>query len=130
MGTPTIKAKGNLSIIWGLTNAANLTGIELETLKITPKNKEPIDVEGSAGFSAILVGLKDGFNATASAIYDNNTALPAEGATISLVVPKNDGANAGTQNVNCTFWSWDWSRDKKNPAKIELLFTHRPDINT
>lgn len=136
-GTPTIKASANIAIVWGSSNAAaganaNVlpSGMLLETLSITPKNADPIDIEGGAGFTAIQVGIRDGFNAKASGVYDSNKILPAEGANIVLVVPKTDGANAGTENVNCTFWSWAFTKSRKKEKIIELNFTHRPDINT
>lgn len=136
MSSPTIKASANIAIVWGTDNAANSganilpTGMILETLTITPKNSDPIDIEGNAGFTAIQVGLKDGFNAKASGVWDGNKGLPAEGNNIVLVIPKSDGANVGTQNVNCTFWSWGFTRARKKEQLVELNFTHRPDINT
>lgn len=136
-GSPTIKPSANIAIVWGTINAAaganaNLmpSGLILETLSITPKNGEPIDIEGGAGFAAIQVGIKDGFNARATAVYDGNKALPNEGDNIICVVPKQDGANVGTKNVNCTFWSWAFTKRRKTEKKIDLYFTHRPDINT
>ena len=134
MASPTIKPSANIAIVWGTANSinspANTAGLILETLSITPKNSDPIDIEGGAGFTAIQVGIKDGFSAKASAVYDSNKAMPGEGDNIVVVVPKSDGANAGTQNVNCTFWSWGFTRSRKKEAMIELTFTHRPDINT
>lgn len=136
MSSPTIKASGNIAIVWGADNAANgganilPTGMILETLTVTPKNADPIDIEGNAGFAAVQIGIKDGFNAKASGVYDSNKGLPAEGDNIVLVIPKADGANVGTQNVNCTFWSWGFTRSRKKEQMVELNFTHRPDINT
>lgn len=137
MPTPTIKPSANIAIVWGTGNAAaganaNVapSGMILETLTITPKNADPVDIEGGAGFTAIQVGIKDGFGARASAVYDSNKIMPAEGDTITMVVPKSDGANAGTQNVNCTFWSWGFVKSRKKEQMIDLNFTHRPDINT
>lgn len=136
MATPTIKPSANIAIVWGVTNAAAHgvanqapNGMILETLVVTPKNADPIDIEGSAGFTAIQVGIKDGFNAKASGVFDTNKGLPAEGDNITLVIPKSDGANVGTQNVNCTFWSWGFTRARKKEQMVELNFTYRPDIN-
>lgn len=137
MATPNIKPSANIAIVWGSANAAaganaNVmpSGLILETLTITPKNADPIDIEGGVGFTAIQVGIKDGFNAKATGVYDSNKIMPAEGANITLVVPKSDGATAGTENVNCTFWSWGFTKSRKKEQTIELNFTHRPDINT
>lgn len=129
MSSPTIKASGNIAIVWGTDNSSNLTaGLIVETLTITPKNGDPIDIEGNAGFAAIQVGLRDGFNAKATAVFDANKAYPTEGANIVLVGPQQNGA-AGTNNYNCTFWSWGATRARKKEKLIELNFTHRPDIN-
>lgn len=136
MSSPTIKASANIAIVWGTDNAANgganvlPSGMIAETLTVTPKNSEPIEIEGNAGFAAIQVGLEDGFNAKMTGVYDSNKAMPAEGQNIVLVVPKTDGANNGTQNVNCTFWSWGFTKARKKEQLVELNFTHRPDINT
>ncbi len=137
MGTPTIKPSANIAIVWGTQNAvsgnnANVapSGMILETLTVTPKNADPIDIEGGAGFSAILVGIKDGFNAKATGVYDSNKIMPAEGDNITVIIPKSDGANAGTGNVNCTFWSWGFTKSRKKEQMIDLNFTYRPDINT
>lgn len=135
-GSTTIKASANIAILWGTANAvsganANVapSGMLLETLSITPKNAEPIDIEGGAGFTAIQVGITDGFNAKASGVYDSNKVMPAEGANIVLVVPKTDGVNVGTVNVNCTFWSWGITRSRKKETMVELTFSYRPDMN-
>ena len=125
--SPTIK--GITAIVWGTDNASNMTdGLILETLSITPKNAEPIDIEGNLGFSAILVGLRDGFSARATAVFVSNKAFPQEGDNITLVGPRSNGTS-GTNNYNCTFWSWNFTRGRKKEAMVELVFTHRPDIN-
>lgn len=137
MSAATIKASANISIVWGTANAAAganancaPSGMILETLSITPKNGDPIDIEGGEGFTAIQVGLKDGFNARATAVYDANKIMPGEGNTVTIVVPKSDGANTGTTNVNCTFWSYSFSRSRKKESMVELVLTNRPDLNT
>lgn len=129
MATPTTKPSANIAILWGTDNGMNTpSGAIIETLNITPKNAEPIDIEGNLGFSAVMVGIRDGFSAKATCLYDSNKAYPTEGANITLVGPLQNGA-AGTANYNCTFWSWGFTRGRKKEATIELTFTHRPDIN-
>jgi hypothetical protein len=134
MATPTIKASGNIAIVWGTIgglNAANNqhmpAGMIVETLTVTPKNADPIDIEDGDGFAALQVGCKDGWNGKATAVYDANKVLPAEGSTIVVVVP-NQG-NAGTTNANATFWSWGFTKSRKKEKMIELSFTNRPLIN-
>jgi hypothetical protein len=128
----TIKPSGNIAIVWGSGGAnggANsITGSICETLTMTPKNAAPIDIENDEGFTAIQVMLRDGFDAKATYVYDSNRSIPAEGANITLVGPKQDG-NAGTTNFNCTFWSFGFSRNKKKEKTVEISFTHRPLIN-
>lgn len=130
---PTIKASGNIAIVWGTTNAANggnnsIFGMLIETLTITPKNGDPIDIENGDGFAAIQVGLKDGFNAKATGVYDTTKIMPAEGQNITFVGPKQDG-NSGTANYNCTFWSWGLSKSRKKETMVDVNFTYRPVIN-
>lgn len=135
MSTPTIKASANITLVWGVKGGANfganaVNGSLLETLQLTPKNGSPIDIEDSDGFSAALVGLKDGFDGKATALYDSAKQMPAEGDTITVVAPNTAANGTGTANLNCTFWSWSFSRNKKKEATIELTFTNRPGINT
>jgi hypothetical protein len=128
-GSPTIVPSGNIAIVWGTVNAGGApSGSIIETLSITPKDGDPIDIEGGAGFSKIQVGLWDGFGARATAVFDSNLAYPAKGSNVTLVGPKMNG-NAGTANYNCTFWSWGFTRSRKKEKMIELNFTYRPDIN-
>jgi hypothetical protein len=135
MPTPTIKASANLAIVWGTANSANAgngvlpTGAIIETLTVTPKNGDPIDIEDGDGYAAAQAMINDGFNAKASVVYDANKAMPTEGQNIVLVVPRTDG-NSGTRNVNCTFWSWGFTKSRKKEKMVELNFTHRPGINT
>lgn len=135
MGTPVIKPSANIAIVWGSNDAASAgannlpNGRLIETLTITPKNGEPIDIEDGYGFTVVQVMCKDGFNARATAVYDANKALPTEGANVTIVCPKTDG-NAGTANINATYWSWGFTRTRKREKMIELFFTHRPEINT
>jgi hypothetical protein len=133
MGSPTIKASNNISIIWGTTNAALgnsnvMNGALIDTLSVTPKNGEPIDIEGNQGFSAVLVGLDDGFSGRAACVFDSNVIYPAYGATVYVVGPRVDGTK-GTANYNCNAWGFGFSRNKKGQKTIEITVTHRPDIN-
>jgi len=129
MGSPTIKPSGNIAILWGTDNAMNApSGALIDTLQLTPKNGSPIEIEGNRGFSAIQVGLQDGFDARVACVYDSNKAYPKQGDAVTLVGPNLDG-NIGTHNYNCTMWSWQFGRTKKGQATIELTLTYRPDIN-
>lgn len=134
MGTPTIKAGANIAIVFGVKNGINIganviNGLLLESLTLTPKNGAPIDIEDADGFSAALVGLKDGWDGKATAIYDSAKQMPEEGATATVVAPNTAANGVNTANLNCTFWSWGFTRTKKKEAVIELTFTNRPGIN-
>jgi hypothetical protein len=137
MATPTIKPSANISILWGTKNAANgpnanaaPSGMLLETLSFTPKHGEPVDIEDGDGIAAIQVHPGyDGGAFRATGVYDQNKAMPVEGDNITVVMPKRDG-NINTTNVNCSFWSWSFTRTRKKEATVELIFTHRPSINT
>jgi hypothetical protein len=128
----TTKASGNISIIWGTANGINspsgLAGMILESLTFTPKNADAIDIENGDGLAAIQVFVEDGGDFKATGLYDSNRALPAAGANVVIVLPKSDG-NAGTSNVNATFWSYGFSRGRKKEATVELNLTRRPTID-
>jgi hypothetical protein len=132
MANPVIKA-GNIAIVWSTANgaagSANAlpTGAVIETISVTPKNAEPLDINGSDGFSAILVGLDDGFNARVTFVYDANRPLPAFGDPVTLVVPRRDGNN-GTANINCIAWGHSFNRSRNDVAKVELNITYRPHV--
>jgi hypothetical protein len=138
MANPTIKASANIAILWGtksaLSNGANtptttLLGAILETLTVTPKNSDPIDIEDGDGLAAIQVMVTDGFNAKATAVYDSNKSMPTPGANVTIVAPKADGNN-GTTSLNATFWSWGFTRARKKEKLIEFTITNRPNIDT
>lgn len=133
MSTPVIKPTTPIVILWGtangvLYNNASVIPFVVETISITPKNGGPIDIEGNQGFTAFQVGLDDGFDGKATCVYDSNLALPQLGDTIKIPIPLSNGTK-GTNNTNCTVWSYGFSRGRKNEAKVELSFTNRPDIN-
>jgi hypothetical protein len=129
--SPTIVTTDNIALVWGTPNAANLgnnaAGILIDSLTATPKNGEPIDIEGGAGFTKAQVYLDDGFNAKATCVFDSNIVYPVKGQAVTLVGPILDGSNKGTKNYNCRFWSAGWTRARKKEKMIELNFTHRPD---
>lgn len=126
----TTKTSDNIAIVWGSSNAVNtgLKGTLIDSMSLTPKNGAPVDIETGEGLSAIQVLIGDGFDGRAKATYDSNIAALSAGANIVVVAPKTDG-NAGTANLNATFWSWSYTRSKKNPAEIEIVFTNRPGMN-
>jgi len=135
MPSPTIKAISNLAILWGATNAASgpnsntlPSGALIETIEITPKNGDPIEINDGDGFVAVQVFLDDGFDARISCVADSNKGLPKPGDAVVIVAPKLDG-NAGTTNYNCTFWSATISRERGRDARVTMRVSRRPNIN-
>ncbi len=88
--------KGIGTIVWGtgsILGNAIPAGALIESISITPKNGEPIEIEDNDGISAIEVILRDGFNAKVNVMYDSGKSWPIEGANASIAIPFN-GANA------------------------------------
>ena len=101
--------KGTPAIVWGtgstLGGANSLGGCVVDSLQLTPKNGEPIDIEGNDGMTSNLVLLVDGFNAKASVMYDSSKQYPGEGANAAITIGFNGLANAvpfGASSVNGT----------------------------
>jgi len=86
-----VNIKGTPSIVWGtggvLGGSTGLSGAIIESLHLTPKNAEPIEIEGNDGTAANLVVLTDGFNARASVMYDASKSYPLEGSNATLALP-------------------------------------------
>jgi hypothetical protein len=144
--------KGTPSINWGVINIAggNIpSGAIVESLELTPKNGEPIEIEDSAGLAVNEILLRDGFNAKVSAIYDNNKVWPIEGANANLALPFNNAtanaipfgestSNTGsvvTGNGNtaivtytCLVASISPAFKKKGEEMITLNLTYRPQV--
>jgi hypothetical protein len=88
--------KGIGTIVWGTSNVLNApAGAIVESISLTPKNGEPVEIDDNDGITAVEVILRDGFNGKISVMYDANKAWPIEGANASLAIPFN-GANTNT----------------------------------
>jgi hypothetical protein len=88
--------KGIGTIVWGTGSIAGNSipaGAIIDSISLTPKNGEPIEIEDNDGLAIIEVILRDGFDAKVSVMYDAAKSWPIEGANASLAIPFN-GANA------------------------------------
>ena len=86
-----VTIKGTPSIVWGtggvLGGPTGLSGAIVDSLHLTPKNAEPVEIEGNDGTAANLVLLVDGFNARAAVVYDASKTYPVEGGEATLALP-------------------------------------------
>ena len=88
--------KGTPSLKWGTSNGLGTpAGAIVQSLRLTPKNGSPIDIEDNDGIAANLVLLRDGFNAKATVMYDAAKTWPVEGANVALNASIN-GASANS----------------------------------
>lgn len=140
--------KGLGTIVWGTGGVLNApAGAILESISLTPKNAEPIEIEDNDGITAFEVLLRDGFNGKISAMYDATKSWPICGANASLAIPFNGaaantipfgepGTNGGTAtyaNGVVTYTVLIASEPTLNYAKkkegmIEYNVTYRPNV--
>lgn len=110
---------------WGtddvLTDAAFSSAIVIR-MTATPKNGDPIEIEGNQGFAAALVILNDGFNATVEVLYDSAIVWPEEGDTVQLQRPLDEAPLA------CLLTSIEQGAERKKEATLTLKLLYRPDI--
>lgn len=127
MSAPSTIIKGVPTIIWGPANSLNLTGAIVESISVTPKNSDPIEIEDNEGFTAVMVLLLDGFNAKISCVYDRSKAWPADGANIALNLPVGTGsANANLTSFTCLVASQAPSPTRKKEMMIDFNVVYRP----
>lgn len=117
--------KGITTIKWGSGNAltgAGFTSAIVARMTATPKNGDPIEIEGNEGFAAALVVLDDGFNASVECLYDSAITWPAVGTTVTLKRPTDASA------LNCLLVSREETAERKKEATISMKLVYRPDI--
>ena len=138
-----LQIKGIGTIVWGAGNILNApAGAIVESLSLTPKNGEPIEIEDNNGLAAVEVLLRDGFNGKIGVLYDSNKSWPVEGANGVLNIPFN-GANAnaipfgegngasyanGVVSYTVLIASVAPSFAKKKEAMMEYNVTYRPNV--
>ena len=138
--------KGIGTIVWGAGSIlAAPAGAIVDSLQLTPKNAEPIEIEDSDGLCAFEVLLRDGFNGKASVLYDATKVWPVEGANVGLAVPYNTNANTalfgegsanagtavtanGVTTYTCLVASVSPAYKKKGEAMVDLSLTYRPGV--
>lgn len=135
--------KGIGTIVWGAGGIlAAPAGAIVDSLQLTPKNAEPIEIEDSDGLAAVQVVLRDGFNGKASVMYDNAKTWPIEGANVALAMPYNgavanaipfgEGSGAAVANgvvtYTCLVASVSPAYKKKGEAMVDISLTYRPNV--
>src|SRR5271165_763699 len=101
MPSPIIR--GLSTITWGTFNSASTpAGAVIESVKITPKNGGPIEIEDGNGFTISQILLDDGFDAAPSMLYDTAKTWPNTGDAVTVNIPQWGAAGGGTKSYNCT----------------------------
>ena len=135
--------KGIGTIVWGTSGILNApAGAIVQSLSLTPKNGEPIEIEDNDGIAAVEVLLRDGFNGKLSVLYDGAKTWPVEGANAALAIPFNgasanaipfgEGNGASYANGVVTYTvliaSVAPSFNKKKEATMDYNVTYRPNV--
>ncbi len=139
-----VNIKGTPAIVWGTGGVANIpNGAVVESLSLTPKNGEPIEIEDGFGLGINQVILRDGFNAKMTVMYDASKTFPVEGANAALTIPyaganansipfgESNGANYAANAVTyvCLVAAPPQPTfSKKKELMIEFNLTYRPQI--
>lgn len=128
MPSPIIK--GIPTIIWGTANQlGSPAGAVVQSISITPKNAEPIEIEDNNGFTAAEIVLDDGFNARVSILADTAKQLPAVGGNVALSIPSSiANGNIALNNYSCLVASVAPSTERKREAMIDLNLVYRPGV--
>lgn len=134
---PNINLKGLTTIVWGTNCSETNTpaGAIVESMRLTPKNGAPIEIEDNNGFAAVAVMLSDGFDAQLTCLYDANKTWPNvnQNANILLqTIPVGGtmGANVNNFSNYPCFLGADPEIDtaRKREATISLKVCFRPGI--
>lgn len=137
------------TIAWGtggLLGNSIPSGAIVQSVKLTPKNGSPIEIEDNDGITAIEVVLRDGFNGKFTTLYDNNKTWPVEGANCSLALNWNgasanaipfgeagaNGGNAtyanGVATYVCLIASISPAYERKKEMMVDWDVTYRPNV--
>lgn len=136
--------KGIGTIVWGTGGILSApAGAILESLSLTPKNGEPIEIEDNDGLAIVQVLLRDGFNAKANVMYDSAKTWPLEGANATLAInytgaaanaiPFGEGNGASFANgvvsyVVLVAAAPALNYAKKKEGMMEFNLTYRPQV--
>ena len=143
-----VNIKGTPTIVWGtgsvLGGPNGLAGAVVDSIQLTPKNAEPIEIEGNDGTAANLVVLLDGFNAKASVMYDASKTYPLEGANATITIPyggatgnavpfgagsANQGSAAnGVATYTVLVASGSPAFKKKGELMVDFNLVYRPNV--
>ena len=137
MAAPTSPVtKGTPTIVWGTANqVGSPSGAIVESLKLSPKNAKPIEIEDNNGYAAVEVLLIDGFDATIEVMMDTAKTFPVEGSNMNLVLPwvtagnlfGQSGAN-NTVTYTVLVCSLAPSTGRKKEGMVTIEATYRPGV--
>ena len=142
-----IITKGSPNLVWGTGSIVSApVGAIVDSLQLTPKNAEPIEIEDGSGLGANLILLRDGFNAKATVMYDALKTYPIEGANSALTIAFNGASNAaipyGESTVNGSLFNANGNSvtytvlvasvshafKKKGEMMIDINLVYRPQV--
>lgn len=142
--------KGNGTIVWGTANIAGNSipaGAIISSIKLTPKNGAPIEIEDNNGIAVFEIILRDGFNGKVTQLFDATKTYPVEGANCTIAISwpgaaanaipfGEPGVNGGNANYaanvvtyTCLIAAIAPSYEKKKEAYVDWDITYRPNVN-
>jgi hypothetical protein len=123
----TLTKKGITTITWGTSDMlGSPVGAIVESLQISPKGGSPIEIEDNDGFAATLILVPDGFDATATCLFDTAKTWPAIGAAVTLTLPT--GWVDGGTSFSCLLVDKQPQAGRKKEATIQLKLAYRPNV--
>ena len=146
---PLVQTKGNGTIVWGTSGIAGNSipaGAIISSVKLTPKNGAPIEIEDNNGIAAFEVLLRDGFNGKVTQLYDATKTYPVEGANCTIAMnwagananaipfgePQANGGAAtvanGVVTYTCLIASMGPTYEKQKEAYVDWDITYRPGV--
>ncbi|MDE2105495.1 MAG: hypothetical protein KGL39_50175 [Patescibacteria group bacterium] len=146
---PLKQIKGIGTIVWGTAGVLGGSipaGSIVQSIRLTPKNAAPIEIEDNDGITAFQILLRDGFNAKASVLYDASKSYPVEGANATLALNWNGalanavpfgepGTNGGTATVANGVATYTTlivgvspGFEKKKEMMVDIDLTYRPNV--
>lgn len=123
MPAPSPIIKGLTTIKWGPAGAlAALTTAIVARGSFTPKNGAAFEIEDNEGFTAAMVFLNDGFDASIECVYDSAITWPAVGDAILLKRPRDAAA------LTCYVASIEDIVERKKEAMLTIKVHYRPGV--
>lgn len=125
MPAPSPIKKGITTISWGSSGAVASGAVAAAIVaraSFTPKNGQAFEIEDNVGFTAAMVFLNDGFDASLECVYDSAITWPAEGDAVSLKRPRDAAA------VQAYVASIEDTVERKKEAMLTIKIHYRPGV--